>query len=173
MQNHIKSKIFIFTFYKKDLSSFISKSNLHPCYFLLQQKCTTVNPWTMPYWTLRKHIKNGKQNQIANILQKGVNPWLDPPEREGDDSKDESNGIRSLSASLGVLVSSNQHLWWVFFTEVIIKDDKDTSFFENTSKVNVWLVKLAFFLYVPLIAKPTEIFFVNGFFGSLFQFFSI
>ena len=62
---------------------------------------------------------------------------LDPPEREGDDSKDKSNGIRSFSASLGVLVSSNQHLWGVFFTEVIIKDDKDTSFFENTSKVNV------------------------------------
>ena len=105
--------------------TFILKSNLNSCYFLLQQKCTTVKPWTMPYWTLRKHI-NLKLEPKPKYFE-GAHPhtsWLDPPECEGDDSKDESNGIGSLSASLGVLVSSNQHLCWVFFTEVIIKDDK-------------------------------------------------
>ena len=79
----------------------------------------------------------GNKTKLLIFCKKGAHPLLDPPEREGDDSKDESNGIGSLSASLGVLVSSNQHLRGVFFKEVIIKDDKDTSFFENTSKVNV------------------------------------
>ena len=32
------------------------------------------------------------------------------PEGECDHSEDESNGIRSFSAVLGILVSSNQHL---------------------------------------------------------------